>query len=339
MAFSESRGSLNYESLYEQAKEEIKDAIPPWKEASFTQRLRLFLYYVAIYMPVVVLTLLVVVGYTTYVAFYVVPLVTDKDNPPELYYWHTDSEKSNARLRGWIFFAVVTWTVGCISVAHVQCIRVDPGSIPQEKPWDIPSDEDSNSSDSETRLRLVERSETGDVRTCGRCTKRKPDRTHHCKQCDRCNLKMDHHCNWVANCVGFYNYKYFFQMVFYGALALAVFMGTFWETVVVTVADPDQSAFLSFYIVLSYSLMVMLGVALIGFCIFHFWMISNNYTTIEYCEKRRQKKHTLYSQKSPFDLGTYKNFQEALGRNPWFWFLPFNYRQKDETGLFFEVQE
>ena len=53
---------------------------------------------------------------------------------------------------------------------------------------------------------------------CFFCNGLKPLRCHHCKTCQRCVTRMDHHCPWVANCIGFYNYKYFLCMLFYTAI-------------------------------------------------------------------------------------------------------------------------
>ena len=80
-------------------------------------------------------------------------------------------------------------------------------------------------------------------------------------------------------------------MVFYGSIMLGIFIGSFWECVVVTLNDSESPTILSFVVVLSYSLLLMLGIAVIGFCFFHIWMIYQNYTTIEFCEKRRMKVH------------------------------------------------
>ena len=46
-------------------------------------------------------------------------------------------------------------------------------------------------------------------RYCKKCKAIKPPRTHHCSLCSKCYLRMDHHCPWVGNCVGFKNHKFF----------------------------------------------------------------------------------------------------------------------------------
>lgn len=40
---------------------------------------------------------------------------------------------------------------------------------------------------------------------CKKCNSVKPPGSHHCSICLHCVARMDHHCPWVNNCVGYYN--------------------------------------------------------------------------------------------------------------------------------------
>ncbi|KAF9178507.1 palmitoyltransferase for Vac8p [Haplosporangium sp. Z 11] len=63
----------------------------------------------------------------------------------------------------------------------------------------------------------------GGPRWCDICKIVKPDRCHHCSECDTCVLRMDHHCPWVNGCIGYDNHKFFYLFILYASI-LAVWI-------------------------------------------------------------------------------------------------------------------
>ena len=49
-----------------------------------------------------------------------------------------------------------------------------------------------------------------DDEICTKCSTMYVPRAHHCRRCDRCIRRFDHHCVWVGTCIGLRNYRYFF---------------------------------------------------------------------------------------------------------------------------------
>ena len=169
-------------------------------------------------------------------------------------------------------------------------------------------------------MKTLENKKDGTPRICIKCLKRKCDRCHHCSICNNCVLMMDHHCPWINNCIGFYNYKYFYLLINYCMLSLLLVNLTYWETLKSVINQNQISALGLTWISVVFLLSIVMGFILILFWGFHLRLTLTNYTTLEYCEKKREHQSTWNT--SPFDTGSaIGNLQVKIGYDKFF-FLP-----------------
>lgn len=186
-------------------------------------------------------------------------------------------------------------------------------------------------------------------RYCMKCKVWKPDRCHHCSSCNRCILRMDHHCPWFASCIGYHNQKYFIQNLAYIAtfsgycfFALGAILLDFFQ------AKSYQQNFLSLNLVFLFiiGLVFLISVGLFG--LFLMWLVTKNTTTIEFQERSsgdkfqyefdgKNKKVNIY------DLGKLNNWKSIMGNNWLYWVTPVGFTQKSiespVNGVNFAVDE
>ncbi|XP_022901534.1 palmitoyltransferase ZDHHC20-A-like [Onthophagus taurus] len=156
----------------------------------------------------------------------------------------------------------------------------------------------------------------GLIRYCLKCNLIKPDRTHHCSSCGRCILKMDHHCPWVNNCVGFGNYKIFILLLislyiycFFYSFTTAEYVLEFFHSLQEIKYNEVQYVTLTF-------LLFCAGIADFCLFIFHMTLLLNNDTTLEVMQPNE------YSEDITFNLGACDNFLEVFGYNWCLWCIP-----------------
>ncbi|QPG75378.1 hypothetical protein FOA43_002731 [Brettanomyces nanus] len=115
--------------------------------------------------------------------------------------WLIIRDDDSSRALFWMF----NFSVFMVWLSYYLAIMTLPGSPP-----------------SKYRSNDAEKPITFWYKYCRKCRAEKPERCHHCKTCGRCILKMDHHCPWTMNCVGFRNLPHFTRFLMW--LLIACFM-------------------------------------------------------------------------------------------------------------------
>eukprot|EP00929_Paragymnodinium_shiwhaense_P119838 TRINITY_DN91749_c0_g1_i1.p1 TRINITY_DN91749_c0_g1~~TRINITY_DN91749_c0_g1_i1.p1 ORF type:complete len:483 (-),score=30.87 TRINITY_DN91749_c0_g1_i1:88-1440(-) len=122
--------------------------------------------------------------------------------------------------------------------SYARCHLTDPGRVPQR--WFAFVESMGNTVPVYPSLPEWQ---PGRVTKCKKCMIGRPERAHHCTICNVCVLRMDHHCPWVANCIGFRNHKFFLLLGIYGCLGCAFSFVTVLPELVDSAIQPLEKIF------------------------------------------------------------------------------------------------
>ncbi|XP_017026576.1 probable palmitoyltransferase ZDHHC24 [Drosophila kikkawai] len=158
---------------------------------------------------------------------------------------------------------------------------------------------------------------------CIACDRLVPPRSWHCRLCQGCMLKRDHHCTISGSCIGHKNQRYFICFLFHltlGCGSALVFNGIYaWKTGSIMTADPimlffkmsdyskDVDLDWKYTISIIFKLnMFLFVIALFMFCV-QILMVHRNSTCYKILDRS-------------YDLGWRRNFEGVLGKQL-FWTL------------------
>lgn len=243
---------------------------------------------------------------------------------------------------------------------YCKVIREGPGSpldFPELIVRDVAAAENGTEFPPEfLSRRSITSKRDGRFRLCRTCHVWKPDRCHHCSACNRCVLRMDHHCPWFPGCVGFRNQKFFVQFLMYATLYAFVVLTIVTTQLYIWFHYGDYERQLIDLVLFSVWLLAFaVSIALSCFTGFSIYQVTHNQTTIELHIQGRYRDelnilgeaHRNEAVDNIFDLGSsLKNWASIMGSTLLEWFLPIktsestkNRHSLDYKGLYFDFRD
>jgi len=223
-----------------------------------------------------------------------------------------------------VYIVVAVWLTFNVYWNYISTIVTPAGAVPSDYEDPLPRDPESQLDMRE------EKHPDGFKRWCKKCRKPKPPRTHHCTVCRRCVLKMDHHCPWVCNCVGWRNYRTFFLFMAYLWVGCLYVMATAAPTFLKHILTRGPITKGHTYVVMSFILAFSVSIAVGMLLGWHVYLVVTAQTTIEWYGNRvraDEAKKQMRKFVNEWDVGWLENTAVVLGSAPdpfqvvW-WFMP-----------------
>ncbi|KAI5847386.1 DHHC palmitoyltransferase-domain-containing protein [Morchella snyderi] len=216
-----------------------------------------------------------------------------------------------------IFFNAL---VACIWTSYYRSIATHPGSPPRDWAPPPPAADAEEGRGRPGERRLV----VGAGKWCRKCVGYRPVRAHHCRTCKVCVLRMDHHCPWTNNCVGYRNLPHFLRFLAYSAFT-SLYLLTHLFSLCAAVWDarntPAHSSphtlpqLLLLAALTPTTLFTTLALSILS--LRSLWSAANGYTTIETWEQDRHDalvaRRKVPRQEFPYDIGFWDNLCSAFG--------------------------
>lgn len=166
------------------------------------------------------------------------------------------------------------------------------------------------------------------LQKCGVCHGYKVPRSHHCRKCGRCVQKMDHHCPWINNCVGWGNHAHFTYFLLFATLGCAhasIVLGCslyraihrmnylYYKVPDVPIVHLGLTGMIVTILALGFAIGVVCAVGML--LVVQLRSIARNRTGIEdwIMEKANHRRKDVNEQFIfPYDLGRWENLKQVL---------------------------
>ena len=153
---------------------------------------------------------------------------------------------------------------------------------------------------------------------CEPCGWAIPLRAIHCRTCEKCVRRYDHHCPWLGNCVGERNYRFFYIYVIFQSCVVFILTYTTYHSFYDTLTN---WFWFHKYLILSMLILSVCTPTAIAIVLFHNYLVISGQTTYEFVKHSKiPYLQSFPNGVSPFNRGVLMNYYLMLIRwRPTLW--------------------